>query len=114
MWCKSHVYPLTPSPPRVIILLLARRNKQKADRRQVHTMKNEKDVINAVVRITAIAHSFSSDKRELALARFILKNYYDVCCFFLNVEDDYTSGLNMKSVESFVEKYNDINIAIHN
>jgi hypothetical protein len=82
--------------------------------RQGHKMKNEKDIINAVVKITAIAHSFSSDKREVALTRFILSNYYDVCCFFLKVPDDFNSGLNMNSVELFIEKMDEILNSIQN
>lgn len=75
-------------------------------------MKNDTDVINAVLKVASI--NLRLDKREKDLARFILKNYYDVCCFFLNKEDDFTSGLNLKSVESFIEKFDEVNIAIHN
>jgi hypothetical protein len=71
-------------------------------------MKNENDVINAVVKMTALAHRFSSDKREKDLARFILKNYYAVDTFFLNREGDFSSGINMKSVELFIDKMDDI------
>ncbi len=77
-------------------------------------MKNEKDLINAIVKIVAISHSFSSDKREKDLTRFILKNYYAVDTFFLKKECDYSSGLNMNSVELFIEKIDDILNAIHN
>ena len=76
-------------------------------------MKNEKDIINAVVAITAIAHSFSSDKKQKQLARLLLTNYYDVCCFFLNEPDNYSSGLHLGNVELFIEKYNQISDAIH-
>jgi hypothetical protein len=77
-------------------------------------MKNEKELIEAIVYITAINHSFSSEKREKDLARFILKNYYDVCCFFLNDGDNYSSGLNLNSVEIFGEKFDEIRDAITN
>jgi hypothetical protein len=77
-------------------------------------MKNDNDLINAVVKITAIAHSFSSQKRDVALTRFILKNYYSVDTFFLNKECDFNSGLNMNSVELFIEKMDEILNAIHN
>jgi hypothetical protein len=77
-------------------------------------MKNENDLINAIVKIVALSHSFSSDKREKDLTRFILKNYYAVDTFFLKKECDYSSGLNMNSVELFIEKIDDILNAIHN
>jgi len=77
-------------------------------------MKNQKELIEAIVYITAVNHSFSTDKTQKDLARFILKNYYDVCCFFLNEEDNFSSGLNLKSVELFSEKFGEINEAIHN
>ena len=77
-------------------------------------MKNEKELISEIVRITAISHSFSSDKTQKDLARFILKNYYDVCCFFLNEEDNFASGINLKNVELFSNKFGEIQEAIHN
>ena len=77
-------------------------------------MKNEKQLIDAVIYITAINHSFTGSKREKDLARFILKNYYDVCCFFLNEEDNYASGLNLKSVEMFSDKFEEIWATIQN
>ncbi len=77
-------------------------------------MKNEKQLIDAVIYITAVNHSFTTSKREKDLARFILKNYYDVCCFFLNEEDNYASGLNLKSVEMFSDKFEEIWATIQN
>jgi len=77
-------------------------------------MKNENDLINAIVKIVALSHCFSRDKREKDLTRFILKNYYYVDTFFLKKEGDYSSGLNMNSVEIFIEKIDDILNAIHN
>lgn len=77
-------------------------------------MKNEKELIEAIVYITAVNHSFTDSKRDKDLAKFILKNYYDVCCFFLNKEDNFSSGLNLKSVEIFGEKFDEIRDAITN
>lgn len=77
-------------------------------------MKNEKELIDAVIYVTAVNHSFSDSKTDKDLARFILKNYYAVCCFFLNESDNYASGLNLKSVEIFGEKFNEIRDAITN
>ena len=77
-------------------------------------MKNEKELIDAVIYVTALNHSFSNSKTDKDLARFILKNYYDVCCFFLNEEDNFSSGLNLNSVEIFGEKFNEIRDAITN
>jgi hypothetical protein len=77
-------------------------------------MKNEKDIIDAVVAITAISHSFSGDKKQKQLARLLLTNYYDVCCFFLNEEDNYSSGLHLGHVQLFIEKYDEVMQAICN
>ena len=79
---------------------LGRRNKQTPDRRQVNTMKNEKDLINKVAKMYAMATGDTSHEK---LARFILSNYYGVDTFFLIKEGDYSSGLDMHSVDLFTK-----------
>jgi hypothetical protein len=63
-------------------------------------MKNEKDLINKVVKMYVIA---TDNKDYEKLARFILSNYYGVETFFLVKEGDYSSGILMDSVKIFTK-----------
>jgi len=65
-----------------------------------NTMKNEKDLINTVAQMYSLA---TSDLDHYKLAKFILANYYSVESFFLNNENDFSSGLNLNSVETFID-----------
>ncbi len=74
-------------------------------------MKNEKDLIDNVASIYAM-NTNGAGKREKDLAKFILKNYYYVDTFFLNRENDYSSGINLDSVKIFNENMVQVRKAI--
>jgi hypothetical protein len=73
-------------------------------------MKNEKDLINAVVNVYGIMKDATATDKKLA--RFILNNYYGVDTFFLLDENDYSSGLNMDSVQLFADNMTKVRKAI--
>ena len=62
-------------------------------------MKTQKDIINTVSKMYALSTGDTSHEK---LARFILSNYYGVDTFFLIDENDYSKGLNMYSVQIFI------------
>ena len=63
-------------------------------------MNNRKDLINAISTIFTMSTP-NTGKTEKNLAKFILENYYGVETFFLNRENDFSSGLNELSVMIF-------------
>ena len=73
-------------------------------------MKNEKDLINKVAKIYVL---LTNDKDHEKLARFILSNYYGVNTFFLVDENDYSSGLNMDSVQIFIDNMRNVVKAVN-
>jgi hypothetical protein len=73
-------------------------------------MHNEKDIINAVVKIYAISTNASTSEKKLA--KIILTDFYSVESFFLVHDGDYVSGLNMNSVELFIHNMASVRKAI--
>lgn len=73
-------------------------------------MKTEKDLINTVAKVYTMMKDASSTDEKLA--RFILTNYYGVDTFFLKKEGDYSSGLNMDSVQLFADNMTQVRKAI--
>ena len=73
-------------------------------------MTNDKDLIKRVAKMYAIK---TGDKKCEVLARFILTNYYGVDTFFLVKEGDYSSGLNMDSVQIFSDNMDKVIQAIN-
>ena len=73
-------------------------------------MKNEKDLIKTVAKMYSMA---TGNTDYEPLARFILTEHYGVETFFLNKECDYSSGLNLVSVQIFSNNMNNVIQAIN-
>jgi hypothetical protein len=65
---------------------------------QENKMKTQKDIIKTVSKMYVMA---TGNTDYEPLARFILTEHYGVETFFLNKECDYSSGINLVSVQIF-------------
>jgi hypothetical protein len=74
-------------------------------------MTNDKDLINRVARIYSLTNDATAT--DTKLARIILSEYYGVNTFFLVDENDYSSGLNMDSVQIFIDNMKQVKKAIN-
>jgi hypothetical protein len=74
-------------------------------------METKTDIINRVAVLYSLNTS-GAGLTEKHLAKFILKNYYDVESFFLVREGDYSSGLNLESFNIFCENMKNVTKAI--
>jgi hypothetical protein len=74
-------------------------------------METQTDIINRVALLYSLNTS-GAGLKEKHLAKFILKNYYDLESFFLVREGDYSSGLNLESFGIFCENMKNVTKAI--
>jgi hypothetical protein len=104
---------LTHSPPRVIFHSLAQATTQgqEQENKMSKVMTNDKDLINRVARIYSLTNDATAT--DTKLARIILSEYYGVNTFFLVNENDYSSGLNMDSVQIFIDNMKQVKKAIN-
>jgi hypothetical protein len=63
-------------------------------------MKTETQFIKDIATTYAMTTP-KAGKREADLAAYILKNFYCVESYFPNVENDFDSGVNLSSLETF-------------